>query len=149
MSKKRTVVTVTLLAVLLFLTFGGLLLTVVGCTVFVSNVSKQDIQDSIENVKNEKTDYLDELKDIDQSNDVFEKDVVSSLDHDEDFLKNSSYVPEDIEEIYKDRISLNKKALFLSKSSRIIFKAIKPIAVLVFDIILTVLNLILKLYEIF
>lgn len=69
-------------------------------------MSKQDIQDSITDLKRKRNQNLETFDRLNKMYEDMEDDVLLSKRRDERFLTESKYVSKDIEEIYEDRRKL-------------------------------------------
>ena len=69
-------------------------------------MSKQDIQDSITDLKRKRDQNLETFDRLNKMYDNMEDDILLSKRRDERFLTESKYVSKDIEEIYEDRRKL-------------------------------------------
>ena len=69
-------------------------------------MSKQDIQDSITDLKRKRDQNLETFDRLNKMYEDMEDDVLLSKRRDERFLTESKYVSKDIEEIYEDRRKL-------------------------------------------
>lgn len=69
-------------------------------------MSKQDIQDSITDLKRKRNQNLETFDRLNKMYENMEDDVLLSKRRDERFLTESKYVSKDIEEIYEDRRKL-------------------------------------------
>ena len=69
-------------------------------------MSKQDIQDSITDLKRKRDQNLETFDRLNKMYEDMEDDILLSKRRDERFLTESKYVSKDIEEIYEDRRKL-------------------------------------------
>jgi len=69
-------------------------------------MSKQDIQDSITDLKRKRNQNLETFDRLNKMYEDMEDDVLLSKRRDERFLTESKYVSKDIEEIYEERRKL-------------------------------------------